>query len=83
VALDGVTQEAQYGARTTLDVLDAEQELFDSEVNLARAQRDAAVSAYNLYALTGNLTPETLKLDTTSYDPKDHYFDVKHQLIGF
>ena len=40
IAFEGVTQEAQVGSRTTLDVLDAEQELLDSRVFLgARATR--------------------------------------------
>ena len=40
IALEGVRQEALVGARTVLDVLDAEQALFTSQVNLVRAQRD-------------------------------------------
>ena len=38
IALEGVQQEALVGARTVLDVLDAEQELFTSQVNLVRAR---------------------------------------------
>jgi TolC family type I secretion outer membrane protein len=40
IALEGVKQEATVGARTILDILDAEQELLDSRVSLVRAQRD-------------------------------------------
>jgi outer membrane protein len=38
IALDGVRQENLVGARTVLDVLDAEQELLNSQVNLVTAQ---------------------------------------------
>jgi outer membrane protein len=40
VALNGVRQEALVGSRTTLDVLNAEQELLNAQVNLIQARRD-------------------------------------------
>jgi TolC family type I secretion outer membrane protein len=45
IALDGVRQENLVGARTVLDVLDAEQELLNSQVNLVTAQRDVSIAA--------------------------------------
>jgi TolC family type I secretion outer membrane protein len=83
VALEGVRQEQQYGARTILDVLDAEQELFNARVQLVRARRQRYVSAYNVLQIMGHLTPEVLNLGIESYDPEKHYDDVKWQLIGF
>lgn len=82
-ALDGVKQEHEYGARTVLDVLDAEQELFVSRSNLVRAQRDRIVSVYNLLSSLGQLTPENLQIGIASYDPNVNYDDVKWQMIGF
>lgn len=82
-ALEGVTQEQQYGARTTLDVLDAEQELFIARVNLVRAQRNEVVSYHNLLAAMGRLTAQQLALNTPLHDPRIHYDDVKYKLIGF
>lgn len=83
VALDGVKQEAQYGARTTLDILDAEQELFSARVALVRSQRDAIVSLYNMLAVGGLLTPHYLGLEVEPYDNekylKEHMFDF----VGF
>jgi len=58
IAFEGVRQEAQVGARTTLDVLDAEQELLNARVQLVTANRDAQVAAYTLLAAIGALTPE-------------------------
>lgn len=83
VALEGVKQEQQYGARTVLDVLDAEQELFAAKVNLVRAQRNELVAAYTLLASMGELSPEALGLSVASYDPKEHYEDVDYKPIGF
>src|SRR5512134_3652728 len=55
VALEGVQREAEVGARTVLDILDAEQELLDSQVNLVRAQRDEVVAAYQLKTALGEM----------------------------
>lgn len=83
IALDGVRQEQQYGARTVLDVLDAEQELFVAKVNLVRAQRNRVVSIFNLLLVLGQMDIRTLNVDAEPYDPETHYDDVKWQLIGF
>lgn len=63
-ALDGVRREHDVGARTTLDVLDAEQELLNAEVSLAGAERDQRVAVVTLLAGVGALTPEALGVDT-------------------
>ena len=83
LALDGVKQEQQYGARTTLDVLDAEQELFVAKVNLVRAQRDRIVAAYNVAFALGQLTPAQLGLTVAAYDPQAHADDVRWKTLGF
>ena len=56
IALEGVQQEALVGARTVLDVLDAEQELFTSQVNLVRASREEILASYQLKLAVGQLT---------------------------
>lgn len=62
IAASGVRDEASVGERTTLDVLNADQELLNARVNLIRAQRDLLVAAYALKAATGQLTAEHLRL---------------------
>ncbi len=62
VAASGVRDEAAVGERTTLDVLNADQELLNARVNLVRAQRDQLVAAYALKAATGRLTANALHL---------------------
>lgn len=83
IALDGVKQEQQYGARTVLDVLDAEQELFSARVNLVRSQRNRLVAAYTLLAEMGQLTPQTLGLDVKVYNPEENYEEVDYKPIGW
>lgn len=68
LALEGVRQEEQVGTRTTLDVLNAEQELLNAEVTLVSAQRDAQTAAYGLLAAIGMLTPEAAGLDAASLE---------------
>lgn len=63
LALKGVRQEALLGTRTTLDVLDAEQELLNAEVSLAGAERNAQSAAYALLAAIGLLTPEAIGIE--------------------
>ncbi len=83
IALDGVRQEAQVGSRTTLDVLDAEQELLDSQVSLVTAERDEYVAGYGLLSAVGQLGARDLGLSVDYYDPVENYEDVKHQWVGW
>ncbi|MBI1327973.1 MAG: TolC family outer membrane protein [Alphaproteobacteria bacterium] len=83
VAREGVLEESRVGERTVLDVLDAERELLDAEVGLVTAQRDAIFAAYQLAAIAGELTPETLgfaelKLDTAKIvnEAEDKWFST-------
>lgn len=82
VALDGVQREAAVGSRTVLDVLDAEQELLNAKVNLAKAHRDEVVAAYELRKTVGQLTAKHLNLPVKAYDPLEHYEDVKWRWFG-
>ncbi len=83
IALDGVRQEAQVGSRTTLDVLNAEQELLNSRVTLVSAERDRSVAEYGLLAAMGQLTAKKLALPVKYYDPQKNYDEVRGKWIGF
>jgi outer membrane protein len=82
MALEGVNQEALVGTRTTLDVLDAEQELVQSQVNLVNARRNRVVAAYQLIATTGRLTAPNLGLAVPYYDPDGHYLRTRGRFFG-
>ena len=82
IALDGVRQEAAVGSRTTLDVLDAEQELLDARVRLVIADRDEYVAGFSLLAAIGRLSARQLNLPVEYYDPEAHYREVRDQWFG-
>jgi outer membrane protein len=82
IALNGVREEARVGQRTTLDVLNAQQELVNARVALVTAQRDRVVASYSLLAAVGRLAPETLALDIPIYDPTVHYHQVRDTWFG-
>jgi outer membrane protein len=82
IALNGVREEARVGQRTTLDVLNAQQELVNARVTLVTAQRDRVVSSYTLLSATGHLTPQVLRLPVQIYDPRIHYHQVRDAWIG-
>jgi len=81
-ALSGVREEARVGQRTTLDVLNAQQELLTARVNLIQAQRDRVVASYQLVSAMGRLTSRALGLAVNHYSPKIHYDQVKDLWIG-
>jgi TolC family type I secretion outer membrane protein len=82
IALEGVQQEHAVGARTVLDVLDAEQELLDARVSLVRSQRDEVVAAYRVLAAIGRLTAAELGLPVEVYDPDLDYYKVRNKWFG-
>jgi outer membrane protein len=82
VALNGVRQEALVGSRTTLDVLNAEQELLNSQVSLITARHDVQVAYYGVLANIGRLTARSLGLPVEYYDEEKYYKDVGSRWIG-
>lgn len=81
-ALAGVREEAKVGQRTTLDVLNAQQELVSARASLVTAQRDRVVASYAVLSAVGLLSAETLKLKAERYDARKHYDQVKGLLWG-
>ena len=82
IALEGVRQENQVGARTILDILDAEQELLDAQVNLVRSQRDEIVAGFAVLAAIGQLIARDLELAVEVYDPEVDYLNVRNAWFG-
>lgn len=77
VAFDGIREEATLGARTTLDVLSAEQELLNALTSQISARSEQSVAAYQLLAAQGLLTAEKLGLRVQIYDPTMYFNLVK------
>ena len=82
IALEGVEQEATVGARTVLDVLDAEQDLLDAQVSKVRSERDAFVASYRLLQALGRLTAAAHSLDVVIYDYDRHFTDIEDKYYG-
>ena len=81
-ALNGVREEARLGQRTTLDVLNAQQELVNARIAMVVAQRDRLVNSYLLLSSIGRLAPQVLGLTIPTYDPQIHYHQVRDVWVG-
>jgi len=74
LSLEGVRAENSVGNRTILDILNAEQELLNSKVNLVTARRNAYVAGFTLLAAMGKAEARDLGLENgTLYDPVAEY----------
>jgi outer membrane protein len=73
LAFEGVSEEASLGARTTLDVLDAEQDLLDARISRIEAQASLYTAGYTVLSSMGLLTVGQLDLAVPSYDPTEYY----------
>ena len=82
VALDGVRKEAAGGQRTTLDVLNSQQDLISAKARLIGAQRDRVIASYTLLSAIGRLDVKTLALNTPDYLPQVHYHQVRDAWHG-
>ncbi len=82
LALDGINQEYLVGSRTTIDVLNAEQEVLSARIGLVNAEYAQMISQYQLLQSMGKLTSRHLGLGGHIYDPKVNYDRVKDKWIG-
>ncbi len=82
IALTGVREEEKVGQRTILDVLNAEQELLDSQVALVGSRRDVVIASYAVLASIGRLSVADLGLNSPVYDPQEYYHLVKRKWWG-
>jgi outer membrane protein len=79
IALTGVREEERVGQRTLLDVLNAEQELLNSEVNLVTTRRNLVVASYTVLSTVGRLNAQELGVASLVYDPEAHYLEVRRK----
>jgi outer membrane protein len=82
IALNGVSEEARVGQRTTLDVLNAQQDLVNARAAGVTAERDRVVASYTVLAAVGGLSPQVLGLGIPNYDPIVHYQQVRDSWGG-
>ena len=77
IAFNGVREEATLGSRTTLDVLNAEQDLLDANANLVVANTEVVIATYSVMAALGQLTASNLGLNVERYDVDAYSANVK------
>ena len=82
LALEGVQQEQQVGLRTTLEVLNAQQELLNSQLSVVRAERNSYVAAHALLQSIGKLDARALGVNAPLYDPDDHRHAVSWTILS-
>lgn len=82
IALKGVQEEARVGQRTTLDVLDAQQELLDARVSRVIAERDQVVASVSLYSALGRLQASRIGLKVREYQPEVNARQVRDKWFG-
>ena len=82
VALEGTEREAIVGSRTTLDVLNAQQALLNSQVTLVQNLSSLITASYAVAFAIGRLTARDLNLNVPLYDDTAYYRAVRDRLFG-
>ncbi|WP_315920170.1 TolC family outer membrane protein [Mesorhizobium sp. SP-1A] len=82
LALNGVIEERNVGQRTTLDVLNAQNDVVNAQINLASSERDVVLASYAILQAMGRLSTDRLGLRVAKYQPQEHYNAVKDKWYG-
>ncbi len=82
IALSGVREEEKVGQRTLLDILNAQQELLNAQVNLAATKRNINVASYSVLATVGRLNIQELGAADQIYDAEIHYHEIRRKWWG-
>ena len=82
LVLSGIIEQQKVGQQTTLDVLNAQQELLSARVSQVTAQHDRVIASYTLLGAVGMLSAEKLGLNVPAYDPIEHYAQVRDKWGG-
>lgn len=84
LSLEGVRAENSVGNRTIIEILNAEQELLNAQVQLVTARRNAYVAAFTLLAAMGQAEARDLNLEgVTLYDPTRNYRRVRNKIWDY
>lgn len=82
MAFEGVRAERSAGLRTSLEVLNAQQELLEAELAVARAERDSYVAAHAVLLAIGELDAAALNVNVPLYDPEEHARAVRNTILS-
>jgi outer membrane protein len=82
IALDGTEREELVGTRTTLDVLNAQQALLNSQVQQVQNIATLVNNSYTVASAIGRLTATDLGLPVNQYDDLKYYKSVEYAGFG-
>lgn len=82
IALDGTEREELVGTRTTLDVLNAQQTLLNSQIMQVQNIQQMVNYSYSIASAIGRLTARDLRLPVQEYDDQKYYDAVKYAGFG-
>jgi TolC family type I secretion outer membrane protein len=80
--LQGMKIEERVGDRSSMDTLDAEQDLLNAQISEVQAAHDHTLALFHLAASIGRFTAERLNLNVALYDPEAHYKDSRGRWFG-
>ncbi|BDU60303.1 membrane protein [Candidatus Rickettsia kotlanii] len=84
ISYDGTVQEEIVGSKTILDVLTAEEKLYEAKITRVDAYKSSILAAYQMKLLTGELTAQSLKLKVKYFSPEEEFKTIKKKMfIGF
>ncbi|WP_032139438.1 TolC family protein [Rickettsia tamurae] len=84
ISYDGTVQEEIVGSKTILDVLTAEEKLYEAKITRVDAYKSSVLAAYQMKLLTGELTAQSLKLKVKYFSPEEEFKTIKKKMfIGF
>ncbi|AFC73951.1 TolC family protein [Rickettsia montanensis] len=84
MSYDGTVQEEIVGSKTILDVLTAEEKLYEAKITRVDAYKSSVLAAYQMKLLTGELTARSLKLKVKYFSPEEEFKTIKKKMfIGF
>lgn len=81
-ALNGVREEEKVGQRTLIEVLNAQQELLQAQVQLETTKRNVLVASYTVISAIGRLSVAEVGAASSVYDPEVHYQEVRRKWWG-
>ncbi|XVN41609.1 MAG: TolC family protein [Rickettsia endosymbiont of Argas persicus] len=84
ISYDGTVQEEIVGSKTMLDVLSAEEKLYEAKITRVDAYKASILTAYQMKLLTGELTAQSLRLRVKYFIPEEEFKTIKKKMfIGF
>ncbi|WP_428249271.1 TolC family outer membrane protein [Ferrovibrio sp.] len=83
LARRGTEAGLRAGSNTTLDLLNADDELAEARVQVQQARHDEVLASYQVLAAAGDLTAKALNLPVELHDPTRNYDAVRNRWIGW